>query len=341
MKTLKIIMLFIVVFMVSCSPKIYKSKQNPHLADNEAIIVIQNQKLPENAKKLTIIRVGNYDASFDCSYENVIEISKTSARKAGGNIIQIIEYKAPDAFSTCHRITANIYKLNNIESYNLTDETETLKKLPEIKDNLAENLPKDTTENSLNDALYKKIYKQVYEQVYEEIYTQKKAEDNLQNDTNKVEIKELYREKTFKNVIKIDPVVTIKTGLTTGGFEIDLRYARYLSKKTAVILDFNAGYIYGITGFVIMSGFEAVPVTHHQKSGLFFDAAMGISIAHASGYAEYYFNNTETAFCAASHIGYQIVSRKGFVFNPKIGFFYEGFSKKVYLHYMLNFGVAF
>ncbi|MDR2684647.1 MAG: hypothetical protein LBB53_04625, partial [Prevotellaceae bacterium] len=214
MRILKSGLLFVVIFMASCSPKIYKS-QNPPLAYSATVTVVQSQKIPEQAKKLTIISVGNYDSSVDCTYETVIETTKAAARKAGGNIIQIVEYREPDDFSTCHRITANIYKLDNVENYNLTDEME-----------ITESLQKNNTI---------KIYKD------NNLTRNEKTVDNLPIDTvipeQKIEVEKPFHEKIFKDIIRFKPFATLEAFLLAGGLEIELQYARYVSNKVAVPLD--------------------------------------------------------------------------------------------------------
>jgi uncharacterized membrane protein YeaQ/YmgE (transglycosylase-associated protein family) len=83
----------------------------------------------------------------------------------------------------------------------------------------------------------------------------------------------------------------------------------------------------------VMAGFEAIPVAHRQKSGLFLNILAGVVMA-ATGRMQF-------GGCAASHVGYQLITKRGFVFTPAIGIQYEGINRKIAPHLMLDVGVAF
>lgn len=53
----------------------------------------------------------------NCSYNEVIAGLKKQAEKKGGNLLKITEHKKPDAWSTCDRIKAEIYKVADISAY--------------------------------------------------------------------------------------------------------------------------------------------------------------------------------------------------------------------------------
>ena len=139
----------------------------------------------------------------------------------------------------------------------------------------------------------------------------------------------LEDEKEFKNVVRFDPFSTIVLA-PFGLFALDVQYARYLTPKIAIPVNLQVIAGGGIGGFTLLSGIEAVPVTHRQKSGLFLNALAGIT------YLDY-----DTGFAARANIGYQLVSRKGFAFNVAIGPGYDTITGKVGITGMLSFGFAF
>lgn len=69
----------------------------------------QGQAVPEGAKLLGHIKIGDTGFSTDCAYTEVIEEAQTQARAMGGNCLQITKHKEPNFGSTCHRIEADVY----------------------------------------------------------------------------------------------------------------------------------------------------------------------------------------------------------------------------------------
>ena len=92
----------------------------------DVLVIGINEAEPENAEILGTVKVGESGFTTQCTYDIVIENAKLEARKVGGNAIKIIRHKPPSAFgSSCHRITAKILKIENLENY-LSDEEETV-----------------------------------------------------------------------------------------------------------------------------------------------------------------------------------------------------------------------
>ncbi|MEO6819539.1 MAG: hypothetical protein ABI266_08675 [Ginsengibacter sp.] len=108
------------LFLNACSPKISTntSKKYPPLDYKQDVLVIGlDQTEPGNAEDLGTVKIGDNGFTLDCTYETVIESAKLEARKVGGNAIKIIEHKMPNALgSSCHRITAKILRIANIDS---------------------------------------------------------------------------------------------------------------------------------------------------------------------------------------------------------------------------------
>lgn len=125
--------LFVIVgfiFFSSCSPKISTSlsKSYPPLDYKQEVLVIGlDEAVPENSEVLGQVKIGDTGFSTNCDYDIVIDKAKLEARKAGGNAIKIIEHTPPSAMgSSCHRITAKILKIDNIENYTPKVEQEVL-----------------------------------------------------------------------------------------------------------------------------------------------------------------------------------------------------------------------
>lgn len=118
------------ILFSSCNPKISTniSKSYPPLDYKQDIVVIGlDQSEPDNIEVLGQVKIGDTGFTTNCSYDIVIDKAKLEARKAGGNAIKIIEHNPPTAMgSTCHRITAKILKVENIENFTLKGEEEIL-----------------------------------------------------------------------------------------------------------------------------------------------------------------------------------------------------------------------
>jgi hypothetical protein len=85
---------------------------------SEVAVFDINDTPPLDAEILGTVKVGDTGFSTNCGYATALDQAQLEARKIGGNAIQVTEHKLPSAFgSTCHRITAKILKLNNLQDY--------------------------------------------------------------------------------------------------------------------------------------------------------------------------------------------------------------------------------
>jgi hypothetical protein len=118
------------IFFSSCNPKISSklSKTYPPLDFRQEVIVIGlDQAEPENAEVIGQVKIGDTGFSTKCNYNIVIDKAKLEARKVGGNAIKIIKHIPPNIMgSSCHRITANILRIENIENYTAEAEEEVI-----------------------------------------------------------------------------------------------------------------------------------------------------------------------------------------------------------------------
>ena len=156
-------------------------------------------------------------------------------------------------------------------------------------------------------------------------------------------------EKRFKNVIRLKPFVTIYSAFL-GIFEIDLQYVRYVGRKVGIPfeLDFFTGQNDMGGGFALLTGVEAVPVTHRQKSGLFVQGLIGIIYCTPVKVSADRYNCVGCfvlkgggGLVLNANVGYQLVTKGGLLFNAAIGPLYNTLTNKVAARISIDFGVAF
>ena len=134
----------------------------------------------------------------------------------------------------------------------------------------------------------------------------------------------------FTCMVKFKPLATV-IGAILGVFDFEIAIVPYLHPKIGVPVELQVGFVNKTTGIALMTGIEAVPVTHREKSGLYLNYELG----------GIYITTGNLGFCTATHIGYQLVTKKGLVFTPAVGLQYETTSNTVGLHFMLDIGFAF
>ena len=87
---------------------------------NEQVQVLgSGQTVPSDAVLIGSVNIGDtgFTSSRRCTYAVVIKEAIVQAQAMGGNILHIKSHKEPDAWSTCHRITSDVYKLKNNSNY--------------------------------------------------------------------------------------------------------------------------------------------------------------------------------------------------------------------------------
>lgn len=107
------------ILFYSCSPKISTSLKNSYAPIDyaEDIVVLGvDDHIPSDSEILGEIKIGDTGFSTNCDYNTVIELAKLEARKVGGNALKITDHKLPSIMgSSCHRITAEILKVADID----------------------------------------------------------------------------------------------------------------------------------------------------------------------------------------------------------------------------------
>ncbi|MCL2229919.1 MAG: hypothetical protein FWC01_02390 [Treponema sp.] len=102
-------------------------------------------------------------------------------------------------------------------------------------------------------------------------------------------------------------------------------------------IDINFGWgILPCAQISLLSGIEYIPtgIGGNEKSGFFFDMKIGLSFLFDGR------NDARLHFVYKTNIGYQLITKKGFVFTPGIGFVYNGHNG-FGLNLMLDLGFAY
>jgi hypothetical protein len=98
-------------------------------------------------------------------------------------------------------------------------------------------------------------------------------------------------------------------------------------------VNFGWGVLPGIE-ISILTGVDYISIGPQgkDKNGLFLDAKIGLSL--------FTYERTKAAFIAKSNIGYQFITKRGFVFTPAAGVVYNGRSSFGF-NLMLDLGFAY
>ncbi len=131
MKTIYGILAGIAFLLISaCNPQVITNidKAYPPIDYRQKIAVIGlEEKEPEDAVVLGEVKIGDTGFTTNCGYEIVLYNAKIEARKTGGNAIKITEHIPPQTQkTTCHKITAQILKIENVEKYLAKKEKRTI-----------------------------------------------------------------------------------------------------------------------------------------------------------------------------------------------------------------------
>ena len=130
-------------------------------------------------------------------------------------------------------------------------------------------------------------------------------------------------------LLRFRPLATVFS-LTIGGFEIAADWVPYVTPSLGIPVEIDFFSIAGFTGFGIMSGVEAVPLRHKEKSGLYLTALGGFLF-----FGEY------ITYIARANIGYQLITNRGFVLTSAVGAKIGGLTDGIALDLMFDIGFAY
>lgn len=144
------------------------------------------------------------------------------------------------------------------------------------------------------------------------------------------------RENTWKGTIRFNPA-DMFLNLHNALPGMYVTWSPYIYPNLGIPLEVDVNFGWGVLPGVevsFLSGLEYVPITVAGKynSGLFLDVKIGLSL--------FFLEGTKAAFIAKANVGYQLVTRKGFVFIPAVGYVYNGRSG-FGLNVMLDLGFAY
>ena len=104
----------------------------------DSILVIPiKMQLPENAKKIGSIKVGNNSTAAHCDYEAVLQNAKMEAMALGGNLIKITHLIPPVFISKCYKIKADVYYSKSLDSFIAKREAKKNEKIEPINSSTA------------------------------------------------------------------------------------------------------------------------------------------------------------------------------------------------------------
>lgn len=105
--------IFAAAFLSSCNPVIHSNTHKyyePLPAGSNIEVITTQQALPEGAEAIGFVDVGETGLTTRCHYDYVLACIQEEARKAGADLVQIVNHKTPDFWSSCHRMSAMMYK---------------------------------------------------------------------------------------------------------------------------------------------------------------------------------------------------------------------------------------
>jgi hypothetical protein len=107
-----LLIVLISISLVSCgtSKQVSIINYNTPLDSKQQVEVLGiGQQISSEYKLLGSIKIGDSGFTTKCSYLEVITDAQNQARAMGGNVIVITKHKEPNGWSTCHRISADVY----------------------------------------------------------------------------------------------------------------------------------------------------------------------------------------------------------------------------------------
>lgn len=120
MKHYLVIVTCIFILGYSCTPTIGVTISHPQmpLGETDVVVVVQKEENFEaEGVEVGMVRTADRGLSIHCSYEDIVQYLIGLSRKNGANLVKITGHKPPDYKSTCHRITAALYRVPQVHKY--------------------------------------------------------------------------------------------------------------------------------------------------------------------------------------------------------------------------------
>lgn len=117
----QLLYILVTVCLYSCSPKLSPGTRNDHprLPDTAFVLVLsQGDRFNGNGNdKLDVLSSSDSAFSMYCTYEEIIARFARTARLKGANLVKITSYKKPEHKGDCDKITARLYKVDDVKAY--------------------------------------------------------------------------------------------------------------------------------------------------------------------------------------------------------------------------------
>jgi len=113
--------LVVAILVVACSPRVTTTVLKNDvgaLSHSDPIVVIdESQPAPADGVLVGRIRASDTGFTVNCSYPEMIEQIKIKAQTLGANVIKVSYRKKPDTWSTCDRVSADLYRVDHVGDY--------------------------------------------------------------------------------------------------------------------------------------------------------------------------------------------------------------------------------
>lgn len=109
--------------MISCAPKVITNAMNEgrmsriHMTHEPFAVIEQDTFDRAMFSKIGEIEIKDSGMTLQCDFATVKSLAKDEALKLGGNCIIITEHREPSTWSTCHRIKADVFYIDNAQEY--------------------------------------------------------------------------------------------------------------------------------------------------------------------------------------------------------------------------------
>lgn len=114
---------FLALIIIACQPvaKVYPAlheKEYAPLQDYDSFLLLELDTMNlENEEFLATIQIGESGMTVNCGFSNVMNLAEKTARNMGGNCMVIKYVQMPDLWSSCYRITAEVYRLDDPDRF--------------------------------------------------------------------------------------------------------------------------------------------------------------------------------------------------------------------------------
>lgn len=115
----RVALVLITVGLMSCGPRVktvlVDRPNEPYALDPAKSIAVLgvSEPAPVGALKLGTLKIGDSGFSTSCGWERVLDEARGAASKAGGNLVKITSHDPPGFASSCHRISAEILRVDS------------------------------------------------------------------------------------------------------------------------------------------------------------------------------------------------------------------------------------